>query len=144
MCLCVCQSICVCVCLSQSYRTFILLIQYTYVITIFSPVPIPGGCSTVSTLEYDPNIYLTFNRYTTMWRFSDANLGFNASVNDSAPLICDDAKYGYVPVKTVDYYTYIYYLPERSYSVSHLFDGIEKMLSSSEVISHGDKVRYFY
>ena len=90
----------------------------------------------MSPLEYDPNIYLTFNRYTTVLRFSDANLGFNAD----GPLICDDASYGYVPVKSLDYYTYIYYLPERSYAVSHMFDGIEKMLSSSGVISHGDKV----
>ena len=93
----------------------------------------------MSPLEYDPNIYLTFDRYTTTWSFSDANLGFNAT-NNSMPLTCDDAKYGYVPVKSLEYYTYVFYLPERSYSVGHMFDGIEKMLSSPGVSSHGDKV----
>lgn len=98
-------------------------------------VPIPGGCNTINPLEDDPNIYLAFNEYTTWWNFTDANLGFN----NSTPPICDDAKYGYVPVKELEYYTYIYYLPERSYSVSHMFVGIEKMLSASGVTSHGDK-----
>ena len=93
----------------------------------------------MSPLQYDPNIYLTFNRYTTTWSFSDANLGFDAAI-DPDPLICDAANYSYVPVKSLEYYTYIYYLPERSYSVSYMFDGIEKMFYSSAVISHGDKV----
>ena len=131
---CNCQSVCLCLSVVYLFGTL-------YVITMFSVVPIPGGCSTVSPLEYDANIYLTFNRYTTVWKFSDANLGFNAA-NDSGPLICDNAySNGCVPVKSLDYYTYIYYLPERSYAVSHMFDGIEKMLSSSGVTSHGDKVR---
>ena len=103
------------------------------------PVPIPGGCSTVTPLEYDPNIYLSYDEYTTRWSFTDANLGFNAD-DPSSLLICDAAIYGYVPVKCLEYYTYIYYLPERSYSQSDMFDGIEKMLSSSRVTDHGDKV----
>ena len=90
-------------------------------------------------LEYDPNIYLSYNDYTTSWSFNDGNQGFNAS-NYSTLLICDDAWYGNVPVKSLEYYTYIHYLPERSYSLSDMFDGIEKMLSSSGVTNHGDKV----
>ena len=93
----------------------------------------------MSPLEYDPNLYLTFNEYTTTWNFSDANRGFDASVNNSMPPICD-ALNKTVPVKDLQYFTYIYYLPERSYSLSHMFHGIEKMLSSSQVASNGDKV----
>lgn len=105
-----------------------------------SPVPIPGGCNTIRPLEDDPNIYLAFNEYTTWWNFTDANLGFDNSNNPTLP-ICDEVTNdGYVPVKELEYYTYIYYLPERSYSVSHMFVGIEKMLSASGVTSHGDKV----
>ena len=120
---------------STYFETGVCIIHHTMLL----PAPIPGGCSTVSPLEYDPNIYLTFDPYTTTWSFSDANLGFNAS-NSSLLLICDDAKYGYVPVKSLEYYTYIFYLPERSYSVDHMFDGIENMLSSQGVSSYGDKV----
>ncbi|XP_065909123.1 transmembrane 7 superfamily member 3-like isoform X2 [Dysidea avara] len=106
-------------------------------------VPIPGGCATVSQLEYDPNLYLTYTRYTSTWNFSDADQGFSSSSYHSAPPTCDDANESrYPPVRNLEYFAYAYFLPERSYSQSEMFSGIEKMLSSDGVTSHSKKSKH--
>jgi len=104
-------------------------------------VPIPGGCATVSQLEYDPNLYLTYTQYTSTWNFSDANQGFSPASHHPDPPTCDSAnKSRYPPVRNLEYFTYAYFLPERSYSLSDMFGGIEKMLSSDRVTSQSKKV----
>ena len=95
----------------------------------------------MSQLEYDPNLYLSYTQYTSTWNFSDANQGFSPSSSHPAPPICDESvEYRYPPVRNLEYYIYAYFLPERSYSLSDMFDGVKKMLSSDGVISQSKKV----
>ena len=129
-----CVGACVCVCMHAC-----VICVYKLICTLV--VPIPGGCATVSQLEYDPNLYLTHTQYTSTWNFSDANQGFSPASHHPAPPTCDDAnKSRYPPIRNLEYFTYAYFLPERSYSLSDMFAGIEKMLSSDRVNSQSKKV----
>ncbi|XP_038664266.1 transmembrane 7 superfamily member 3-like [Scyliorhinus canicula] len=98
--------------------------------------PVPGACNTEFSLENDPNLHLTYNRYETAVRFAPANLG---TVRQLAPPACD--------VKTdvhtrwrLTYDIYQYFLPENDLTMESLSKGMSKMSSVQEIERNGIKI----
>ncbi|GCB64757.1 transmembrane 7 superfamily member 3-like isoform X1 [Scyliorhinus torazame] len=98
--------------------------------------PIPGACNTEFSLENDPNLHLTYDRYETAVTFAPANLG---TVRQLAPPACD--------VKTdvhtrwrLTYDIYQYFLPESDLTMESLSKGMNKMSSVQEIERNGIKI----
>ncbi|XP_065191212.1 uncharacterized protein LOC135822387 isoform X2 [Sycon ciliatum] len=113
----------------------------TNVMVIANPytenVPIPGGCCLTCSLDIDPNLNITYSRYSTSIVFHPANIGYYMSPTTPC----------YERLTPLDsrlrYYLYRYELAFIDFSESAMFDGLIKMSTPSSVERHGTKVALF-
>ncbi|XP_072528564.1 transmembrane 7 superfamily member 3 [Salminus brasiliensis] len=107
-----------------------VLLPYT------STDPIPGACNLEFPLENDPNIYLRYNLFETIIRFSPANIGHARGVS---PPACD-VDTGSSTRWRLEYDVYQYFLPENDLSEQSLISSMERAASVSSMVKNGRKL----
>ncbi|XP_008399631.1 transmembrane 7 superfamily member 3 [Poecilia reticulata] len=98
-----------------------------------STAPVPGACNLESSLDVDPNVYISYNLYETTVRFGPANLG---NERGQTPAACDVSTASNTRWR-LEYDVYQYFLPESDLSESSLFSGLQAVANARGMAASG-------
>uniref|UniRef100_A0A3B5MA77 Transmembrane 7 superfamily member 3 n=1 Tax=Xiphophorus couchianus TaxID=32473 RepID=A0A3B5MA77_9TELE len=103
------------------------------ILSYSSTAPVPGACSMESSLDLDPNVYISYNLYETTVRFGPANLGYQRGQTLAA---CDTSTASDTRWR-LEYDVYHYFLPESDLSESSLFSGLQAVADARGMAASG-------
>ncbi|XP_043963867.1 transmembrane 7 superfamily member 3 [Gambusia affinis] len=103
------------------------------ILSYSSAAPVPGACSMESSLDVDPNVYISYNLYETTVRFGPANLGYERG---QTPAACDTSTASDTRWR-LEYDVYQYFLPESDLSESSLFRGLQAVADARGMAASG-------
>ena len=93
--------------------------------------PIPGACNSNSSLENNPNLYLTTKDYQTKIEFANGN-------GDTIAWQCGEKRQG----QSVEYVIYQLFLDERHRDEDNFMSHLLKTIDSESIQQNGHKARF--